>query len=121
MAVAVLWPGETPQMLLADVKGTSGKLQKQTDVLSEVLIRAGAWGISTSNVERVFGLLKHRRPKERNRVGESFVRNELAQEHAQLVQAAARVWPKVYGKPRVGSCADGRLRRRRPVDGKATP
>ena len=61
---------------------------------------------------------------------ESFVRDELllltvmgesAQEHAQLVQAAARVWPKVYGHARVGSCADGRLRRRRPVDGRAIP
>ena len=61
---------------------------------------------------------------------ESFVRDELflltvmgdsAQEHAQLVQAAARVCPKVYGHARVGPCADGRLRRRRPADGRATP
>ena len=47
---------------------------------------------------------------------ESFVRDELflltvmgesAQEHAQLAQAAARVWPKVYGHARVlmGDCA----------------
>ena len=48
-----------------------------TDVLREVLIRAGAWGASTSNVERLFGLLKHRQPKERHRMDERYVRDEL--------------------------------------------
>ena len=35
-----------------------------TDVLRKELIRAGAWGISTSSdVERMFGLLRRRQPK----------------------------------------------------------
>ena len=49
----------------------------KSDVLREALIRAGAWGPSTSNVERLFGLLKHRQPKERNRMDKSYVRDEL--------------------------------------------
>ena len=61
---------------------------------------------------------------------ESYVRDELflltvmgesPQDHAQLVQAAAQVWTKIYGHARVGSCADGKLHRRRTVDGGASP
>ena len=48
------------------------------------------------------------------------VRSESDQEHAQLVQSVARVWPKVYDHARVRYCVDGRLRWRRPVDGRAT-
>ena len=117
-------------MLLTVVHIESGRLQTQTDVLREVLIRVGAWGASTSNVERAFGLLKHRQPKERNHMDESYVCDELflltvmgesPQDHAQLVQAAAQVWTKIYGHARVGSCADGKLHRRRTVDGGASP
>ena len=34
--------------------------KQTTDVLREVLIRAGAWGIRTNNVERMFILQRHR-------------------------------------------------------------
>ena len=48
------------------------------------------------------------------------VKGESPQDHAQLVQAAAQVWTKIYGHARVGSCADGKLhRRRRTADGGA--
>ena len=42
-----------------------------TDVL-----RAGAWGIKASNVERMFGLPRHGQPKYRNRMEYSFVRDD---------------------------------------------
>ena len=117
-------------MLLTVVNNNKRQTAENTNVLRKVLIRAGAWGASTDNVERMFGLLKHKQPKERNRMDESFVRDKLflltvmgesAQDHEQWAQAAARVWPKVYGHARVGSCADGKLHRRRTVDGGATP
>ena len=38
-----------------------------------------------------------------------------------MVQAAAQVWTKIYGHARVGSCADGKLHRRRTADGGASP
>ena len=50
------------------------------------------------------------------------VMGESPQDHAQLAQAAAQVWTQICGHARVGSCADGKLhRRRRTADGGASP
>ena len=83
---------------------------ERTDVLRSALLRAGAWGASTSCVERLFGLLLKTQPKERNCMEEGFVRDELfllaskqmdsPTDPRALSMAAPTVWVKVYGIPR---------------------
>ncbi len=79
------------------------------DVLKEVLIRQAAWGASTSGVERLFGLQRSAEPPTRNRMEESYVRDELflyttkgepARAIEELTSAAPEVWLKLYGPPR---------------------
>ena len=49
-----------------------------TGALRAVLIRALAWGPSTSGVERCFGVIRRTHTKYRNRMEENFVRDERA-------------------------------------------
>ena len=95
----------------------------QTGVLRSALLRAGAWGASTSCVERLFGLLLKAQPKERNCMDEGFVRDELfllaskqlgsPAGHKALSQAAPAVWASAYGPPREAARNETRRRRRR--------
>ncbi len=100
---------------------------ERTDVLRSALLRAGAWGASTSCVERLFGLLLKAQPKERNCMEEGFVRDELfllaskqldsPTDRRALSMAAPTVWVKVYGIPR--ETANNKTRRRRRLGGGA--
>ena len=100
---------------------------ERTDVLRSALLRAGAWGASTSNVERLFGLLLKAQPKERNCMSEDFVRDEAfllatkqldsPTDRRALSMAAPTVWVKVYGIP--WETANNKTRRRRRLGGGA--
>ena len=100
----------------------------QTGVLRSALLRAGAWGASTSCVERLFGLLLKAQPKERNCMDEGFVRDELfllaskqldsPADHKALSQAAPAVWASAYCPPR-GAARNETRRRRRRLGGRA--
>ena len=99
----------------------------RTGVLRSALLRAGAWGASTSCVERLFGLLLKAQPKERKRMDEGFVRDELfllaskqlgsPADHKAPSQAAPAAWASAYGAPR--NTARNKTRRRRRLGGRA--
>jgi len=79
------------------------------DSLVRVLLRAGAWGVSTSGVEQQFSAIRAVMTSDRSKLGDDHYTDEVfiistrgqsTADDKELVEIAARVWVQVFGAPR---------------------